>query len=195
MSSGCVGALNQSKFFISPEMVKQAEEERLKRIEEYKLALSECEKTPWQRKTAYSKQQCINQAEQQNPEPKFIPDLRRALEIDNLGAALSFSEGKISKDRFLHQLTENQIKAEFAAKQLNEQRLQQMRQEALQQQQVDELQRMRKAQAWQAFGQSMQNYSNQMQQQQYQQQMLMNMNRPINTNCYRFGNNLNCTSY
>lgn len=189
--SACATNLQNSEYFITPEMVQKNETERLEKIKFYKELVDKCEMLSWQKSSAYKKQECLNIAEKSNPTPKFGPELLEILNTANLSAALDYSEGKISKERFFHTLKENEIKVAEYARQIHAAELQKIKQD----EQIEELKRLRRAQAWQAIGQSMQNYSNQLQQQQYQQQMLYNYNRPINTNCTRFGNRLNCTTW
>lgn len=64
-----------------------------------------------------------------------------------------------------------------------------------QQQNLMAQQEMVQQQRRQAQSAALMSLGNQIQQQSYQQQMLNNMNRPVNTNCYRTYSGMNCTSY
>ncbi len=198
MVSGCAGQFANLASFtnkVDPEVLRLQEQRRQEAIAAYNAAITKCEGVVWTRKTAYDKQKCLNEAEKINPEPKVVEDIQNALATENLKTALDYSEGKISKQRFMLAKDENVQKAEFAQKEFARRMSERMQQEAFQQEQISEMKRARRAQAFQALNQNLQQQQFMQQQQFYQQQQLMRLNRPVTTNCNRFGNSFNCTSW
>lgn len=180
------GGLSAPRYSLVPQPELLAEQQKHdEAIANFKAKTAKCEKMLWSRKTAYAKQTCLNEANAANPEPTFFnTDIQEALSTANLQAALDYSEGKSSYQRFLLVKKENALKASLAYKAIVERREEAFRQEQMQQAQLEEMRRARMAQAIQQFGESMQ-----------RQQEINMMNRPRTTNCNAFGSQLSCTTW
>lgn len=164
----------------------QAAEE--KRQKDFAEALAKCEKMPWAKNTAFEKQNCLNKAQEPSVTQRYGTTLAQAIFNANSKAALDYSEGKISQQRFL--LTKDEILLKVDSYQEEKKRLADIEQNRIYNANM-EAERQRKAAAWQQFGQAMQ----QQQLLNQNQQIIDNQNRMRTTNCNAFGNNLNCTTF